>query len=601
MRCIELEGMLNDFVDGTSSAEERRLVSEHLAGCDTCTQAADGLNRVLKGLKTLSDHTRPPADLFPKVSQRISRLCPASEPDAPVGKTSGAELLDAISLRQVGRADNLMANFNPLELNPEESSAAHQLGCFALWLDLGSSYIGTSTGYSYLDSLAWALERFPGPARDYMSLVDNVYLEIAEGVSAFYSEKYDKARDHFNAVLLWERRVFDKRLPAYAAFFISRCDRRQGRYKNALQYNRRARSFASQGHLDELVAVIAVNDAWLLYQQGQLGSAIYELEEAEQTLKGSDDHLTIGDIYWCRGRISELLGNNAWALDHFTRAANCYERCDPQHADISRTRVRMAFVIRLMSVSAGGGESDDFYFAARGIAGEEGNPQRRVLRRRAMHYLADAQPSYLSQGQSRGLGDVYRTRALLYMDDGRLAEAELQADEAYKLGRDNGDYLLTARARIVQCMLENQKVDQNPVNWPEAFHHADLARTFAMSAVEHADKTEHDRLRANAETWLGLTYLNTFFHDPVKAFTCYQRARAILRPIGRDHVYLDLQLLARKLRGAGLPNEVVDPSSEVARPGASMEALVGLSHDDGATTGVWVDERPPVFPVTEGN
>ena len=62
---------------------------------------------------------------------------------------------------------------------------------------------------------------------------------------------------------------------------------------------------------------------------------------------------------------------------------------------------------------------------------------------------------------------------------------------AYKLGEEKKDYILMARARLLECMVENTKLEEE-IEDPAWVAH--LALEAAKEAVELARRTENRRL-----------------------------------------------------------------------------------------------------------
>jgi anti-sigma factor (TIGR02949 family) len=74
--CEDAFRRLDDFLDRQLSAEEMRLVEEHLQTCDACTREFAFEASVLKGVKQKLAHLSAPPDL---VSRILAQLVSARE------------------------------------------------------------------------------------------------------------------------------------------------------------------------------------------------------------------------------------------------------------------------------------------------------------------------------------------------------------------------------------------------------------------------------------------------------------------------------------------------------------------------------------------
>lgn len=79
--CEEVFARLDDFVDRELSAEEMRLVQEHLDTCAACAGEHRFESGVLRDVREKIVRIDVPADFLVRLSQRIA----AAERDAPGG------------------------------------------------------------------------------------------------------------------------------------------------------------------------------------------------------------------------------------------------------------------------------------------------------------------------------------------------------------------------------------------------------------------------------------------------------------------------------------------------------------------------------------
>ena len=68
IRCIEVLGLLSDYLDGEVSREDRERIEAHLRGCDQCERFGGQVSSIVKSLRiTLRD----PEPLDEGVAQRL--------------------------------------------------------------------------------------------------------------------------------------------------------------------------------------------------------------------------------------------------------------------------------------------------------------------------------------------------------------------------------------------------------------------------------------------------------------------------------------------------------------------------------------------------
>ncbi len=85
--------------------------------------------------------------------------------------------------------------------------------------------------------------------------------------------------------------------------------------------------------------------------------------------------------------------------------------------------------------------------------------------------------------------------AYLHLDNGELEHADSEAKTAFHLGEEKGDYILMARARLLDCMIENARVEEEIGDSTEPGSHARLAQDCAQEAIELANR------RRTADFW----------------------------------------------------------------------------------------------------
>lgn len=108
------------------------------------------------------------------------------------------------------------------------------------------------------------------------------------------------------------------------------------------------------------------------------------------------------------------------------------------------------------------------------------------LRREAIEHLAAAQAIYEQRPNHHGSGTVYLNAAYIHLDNGDFQRAEEESSSAYRLAGEKHDYILMGRARILQCMIENAKVEEEIGGGTDPGHHARRALDYSQEAIELA-------------------------------------------------------------------------------------------------------------------
>jgi tetratricopeptide (TPR) repeat protein len=333
----------------------------------------------------------------------------------------------------------------------------------------------------------------------------------------------------------------------------------KGEYDQSLAFAVKGRELATELGHEPMAAVMRVLESWLLFQKGNTKQALLILQEAEAVLKKSDDYLTLGNIHSSCGRIARRQGRYQHAIEHFTVAIARYCQRDPRHRNVARTLTNLASSKRLIALQLLRKLDADAArrrkAAKRGRSSEDsGKIQQRgrfeQLRREALAELEEAAGIYEEYRNHHGLGSVSLNYGYLHLDNGDLDYAEAEAKTAYRLGEEKGDHILMARARLLDCMIENVRVEEEIGESVEPGRHAHQAQDCAQEAIELARHTQNRRLLADAYIWQGLTYCNRFLDDPDSARHCYDQAIALSKGNHADGRWEDLEALkVRVLRG----------------------------------------------------
>lgn len=434
------------------------------------------------------------------------------------------------------------------QLDPSQENAARLLAHLAIWTDIGFSG----------PPLREILKRFG--SRSKLSISDYICLRMAEGMAAMVEESMEPAIGHFDFVLSLGQEVNDRFLLAIVYFWKGRCLRRKGDYDEALIYTGKGRDLAvGLGHL-RMAAVMQVLESWLLFQQGKWKEAVRISQAAESALRQTDDYVTLGNIQSFYGRMARREGRFDQAIEFFESAIRHYGKRDPRHPNLARSLANMALAKRGIALQLQKRIDRDAQRRRKSAVGSQGKPnpsshgyrgRLSQLRREALEHLDAARAIYQQRPNHHGVGTVYLNAAYIHLDSGDFQRADEEVASAFGVAEQKHDYILMGRARILQCMIENAKVEEEIGGGSDPGSHARRAFEFSQEAIDLAKHTQHHLLLANAHLWQGLTQCNSFFANPEAARESYDLARASCGGNPPDNMWQDLQTLGTKILRKG--------------------------------------------------
>ncbi|MGA7136517.1 MAG: hypothetical protein WBZ14_02490 [Terriglobales bacterium] len=485
---------------------------------------------------------------------------------APIDAGFLSQLQEHVAAREVDRGIRCLQSRQDLiaRLDPSQENAARFVAQLAIWTDIGFS------GPPLPDILKRFEHLDPG-LRSRLPIADYICLRMAEGMSAMVEEAMDAAIGHFDFVLSLGEELDDRFLLAIVYFWKGRCLRRKGDYDEALICTCKGRDLAlALGHL-RMAAVMQVLESWLLFQQGKWKEAVRISQAAEKVLAETDDYVTLGNIQSFYGRMARREGRFDKATEFFESAIRHYGRRDPRHPNLARSLANMALAKRGIALqlqkridrdaqrrrktsAATGRDSGERYAKPRDRDLHKRDYRSRLtqLRREAIEHLGAARAIYEQRPSHHGVGTVHMNAAYIHLDGGDFQRAEEEAASAYDVAEQKQDYILMGRARILECMIENAKVEEEIGEGADPGSHARRALEFSQEAIELAKHTQHHLLLANAHLWQGLTQCNSFFDNPEAARESYDLARASCGANQPDNkIWQDLQTLSAKILRKG--------------------------------------------------
>ncbi len=449
-------------------------------------------------------------------------------------------LREDLGYRRIGsgmaRLDGYWEQMNG-RVDPHDPDSASLLCYLAQWVD---------AGWREIDVIEEGLAAIPKERRAELSLRDYVHVLMAEGVFWVHEELVERALVNFRLVLSLAEDVPDLLLLALAHFWSSRCHRKIGEYDSALTHAGTGFQLASAAGMEPMAAAMRVAESWLLFQKGRTKDALRLLSDADAVLSQTDDFITRGNIQSSYGRMYRREGRYDLALRHFSRAIEEYGKRDPEHRNLARSLANMGYVERLIALQLR--KRIDADAAQRRKSEPDIRREYEAMRAQALEHLDRATEIYRIHSHHRGAGTVCVNRGHLHLDSGDLARAGEEARQAYALGEDKKDYILMARARLLECMVENTKLEEEIEDPAWVAHQAIEA---AREAVDLAKRTENRRLQARALIWQGLTLCNTSSGAIDTSREICDQAAALLKNEVQDHIWEDLQTLKNKVVRGG--------------------------------------------------
>ncbi len=463
-------------------------------------------------------------------------------------------IAEASVLRDIERA---MRNLNEwrnqiISLSPLQRNAVPLLAYFARGIDFESSYL------SLVERVLPSFQRSPESS---LTLLDSAHLETAEGLVDLHRERYDEAIAHFTYAMNVADHIGDADLMTVSRYYSARCYWKKTNYNEALRYIRDAKAHDRALKHSKRWTAIELVESWLLFLMGEFEDAKNILEHAESELKKMNNYIDLGNALSSHGRFARQEGKYDEALQYFSDAITQYQRRDPNFRNIARCHTNMAFVYRLKARELA-------ETVAPAIQLQEIGQEINELRLHAFNHLTEAERIYNvdPERHHRGNGRVHEIRALLHFDVSEFDRAELEAEEAYCLGKEKDDHVVMANAKIIQCMVALET---------DRWNDARPALKIADRAVALAKETENRRLQARAYIWRGRVLLEPPFNDPVAALEWWDAANDRLSPQEKDYLREDLKSLKKRIDLHPAPAPIISCLTPGRIAGRSLEEIIG--------------------------
>ena len=470
----------------------------------------------------------------------------------PISEALLKELRECLSERRIADGFRCLRSREQLldRVDGENALAAQFVGYLAQWVDVGAFEPS---------KLKLVLRQFTPQKRANLPFRDFLYLRMADGMYAMSQEEIDTAIKHFSFVLEFPDELADPQSTSITNFWKARCLRRRGEYEQALLFAHHGRDTALTLGAPKMAALSQVLESWLLFQKGKLKEAENVSHEAETALRQTDDYVTLGNVYSFYGRVARRAGRYDKAIEYFNQAISEYRKRDAKHPNLARSLANIALAKREIALQLrrkidrqAERRRKQASATAKGSGAADYRQKLQNLHQEIIHHLDEASEIYSHHPNHHGIGTVHLNYAYVLLDDGDYHNAEIKAKHAYKLAEEKQDYILMGRARVLLCMIENARVEEEISEGSDPGSHARRALEYIQEAIDFAKHTQNARLLANAYLWLGFTHCNAFFDDIEAAREAYDAAIASRKTTtAADNMAEELQRLKAKVVNAG--------------------------------------------------
>ncbi len=477
-------------------------------------------------------------------------------------------------------------------------SKAELLLILAQWVDVG---------YRDMWFLRKMLDLMPPQARLELSVRSYVRLEMAEAFYALAIDDVDTAIAILDTVLKLNPELLTVELTTLAHLWKGRSHRNKADYDKALEHIELARDLAvTLAGSEARIAIIQIQQGWLLFQRGDNARALQVFQEAETVLQQTDHWIALGNIESARGRIVRRQGDYEQALRHFSQAVALYEKRSAHHPNLARAVTNLAFVKRLLALQLR--KHIDSVASQRtqlGLSkstdGQRLRPlhkQHRELYQSAILELERAKHICMLHGHASGLAAALLNAAYLHLDVGDVDSAAREAAEAYEIAERTNIVVLKARARILSGRIENARLEDLHGRPDDAPTYARRAKQHCVEALSLTQGTENKRLLLSANIALGEVSANSFFQDFTTARRCVDAAATLITSEDADYIVDELNALKAKLvQTVGLDDTIRAWSQGMVNGKSLQEVMEGFA--EVVVTQLWLRENRRVLRVAK--
>ena len=478
------------------------------------------------------------------------------------------------------------------------TSGAQMLLILAEWV---------AVGYRNPEFLGEMLALLPRTVRRSLTLDEFVRVSMAEAFYALSTDDTDGTIRTLEIVLRMDSELVDTYIRALAHLWIGRAYRGKAEYSIAYNHIVAARELVlTLSDSKCLMAVIQLQEGWLLFQRGASDEALSVFDEAESVLSGTDHWLARGNIESARSRIIRRSGDYVRSIEHSNRALELFEKSHPGHPNWARAVTNLAFVKRLLALQLK--KRIDSFAARRGSSTTAKaaiskrlrplHKQYQDLYRGAIAQLERAKKIYSSHEQQTGLGRASVVAGYLHLDVGDLELAEREANRALEIADRTANVTLKARALMLSGLIESANVDELLGHPEEAPSFARRAKEHCLQALALAQNTQDKRLIVNAHLALGEVTTNIYFNDYELAKQCVESASALIVANDADYVLDELTALQRKLKRTVEIDDTLRGWSQGIVFGKSLQEVTE-EFSEFVVTQVWLREERKISRVAK--
>src|SRR5215813_9305168 len=331
------------------------------------------------------------------------------------------QLADDVANRMIDHALGILDEWDRRIFNlrlPQRNTAA--LAAYFAWaIDIIPSYV------SIVEKLIHLFE--DNVSKGAMTLLDLVYLDIAQGLVNLHHERYDEAIRQFELAKSGADRVQHHELMIVTRYYIGRGYLKNANHEKALFYIRSAKYLDDPAGRHMRVAVIESVEGLILLLLGKTGEAETLFDRAETTLRGNvaSDNLVLGNLCLFRARIARRKGNYDEAEKLLLEGIAYYKQTTPQR-NIARAYIHLASIYRLKALEL---EEE--------VCSSQAQKQIKQHRSQALAFLEKAEAIHCADCEryQQQIGKVFITRASVFFDNWQFGDAERNAKDAFDLGQ----------------------------------------------------------------------------------------------------------------------------------------------------------------------